>query len=62
MGEKAGVRGYPTLKLYKNGDAMDYGGGRDTDCIIAWLKKKTGPPAKLLSAVEEVSAISCIGS
>jgi len=58
LGEKAGVRGYPTLKLYKNGDAMDYGGGRDTDGIIAWLKKKTGPPAKLLSAVEEVTAFS----
>ena len=42
------------MKFYKNGNAMDYGGGRDTDKIIAWLKKKTGPAAKVLSTSDEV--------
>jgi len=56
LGEKAGVQGFPTLKLYKNGAMMDYGGGRDTDKIIAWLKKKTGPAAAELKTKEEVEA------
>jgi len=58
LGDKAGVRGFPTMKFYKNGNAMDYGGGRDTDKIIAWLKKKTGPAAKVLSTSDEVTAFS----
>merc|ERR1712168_1496562 len=56
LGEKAGVRGFPTLKFYRDGDMKDYGGGRDADKIIAWLKKYTGPLAKELSTAEEVEA------
>merc|ERR1711942_103121 len=56
LGEKAGVRGFPTLKFYKNGNAVDYSGGRDTDKIIAWLKKKTGPAAKELNTNDELEA------
>jgi len=56
LGEKAGVRGFPTMKFYRDGDMKDYGGGRDADKIIAWLKKYTGPLAKELSTAEEVEA------
>ncbi|XP_074106915.1 protein disulfide isomerase [Cotesia typhae] len=57
LAEDNGVRGYPTLKFYRNGVAIDYTGGRQADEIVAWLMKKTGPPAKELSTVDDSKAL-----
>lgn len=54
LAEQFGVRGYPTLKFFKNGKPLEYGGGRQADTIISWLKKKTGPPAREIVSVEEL--------
>jgi len=56
VAEKFEVRGYPTLKFFKNGAASEYGGGRTADDIVSWLNKKTGPPAKPLNTAEELQA------
>merc|ERR1712073_164538 len=56
LAEKIEVRGYPTLKFFKNGKPMEYGGGRTADTIVNWVEKKTGPPAKALAGAEEAKA------
>lgn len=56
VAEKFEVRGYPTLKFFKNGKDMEYNGGRTAETIISWLEKKTGPPAKALDTVEAAKA------
>jgi len=56
LAEKFDVRGYPTLKFYKNGKDQEYTGGRTADTIVTWLEKKTGPPAKTLENVEAAKA------
>ncbi|XP_050526389.1 protein disulfide-isomerase isoform X2 [Daktulosphaira vitifoliae] len=53
LAEQFGVRGYPTLKFFKNGNPIDYTGGRTKDLIIQWVTKKSGAAAKTLSSEEE---------
>lgn len=57
LGNKFGVQGYPTLKWFVDGElAGDYSGGRDTEAIIKWVKKKSGPPAIEAATVDAVTA------
>merc|ERR1719193_2172550 len=56
IAEKFEVRGYPTLKFFRNGKAIEYGGGRTADTIVSWLEKKTGPPAVSVASLEEAQA------
>merc|ERR1712017_13292 len=56
LAETYGVQGFPTIKFFKQGTPIEYGGGRTGEEIIAWLNKKTGPPAKVLETAEDVKA------
>lgn len=57
VAEKYGVSGYPTLKWFVKGKAIDYNGPRDSDGIIRWVKKKTGPPADTVETVEQLEKL-----
>jgi protein disulfide-isomerase A1 len=52
LGEQFEVRGYPTLKFFRNGKATEYNGGRTADTIVTWVEKKTGPAALSLDTAE----------
>ena len=52
--DKHGVTGYPTLKLYRQGELVPYTGGRMAPEMVDWLEKKIGPPAQPLESLKDV--------
>ncbi|KRZ74214.1 Protein disulfide-isomerase 2, partial [Trichinella papuae] len=52
LAEKYAIRGYPTLKFFKDGNIIEYNGGRTAEDIVSWLKKKSGPVAVQLEDAE----------
>ena len=54
LGQKYGVKGYPTLKWFVNGEPTDYTGGRVKDEIIQWIHKRSGPPSTELKNPSEL--------
>ncbi|XP_058561270.1 protein disulfide-isomerase [Neofelis nebulosa] len=70
LAQRYGVRGYPTVKFFKNGDTAaprEYTAGREAEDIVNWLKKRTGPAASTLpdraaaEALLESSEVTVIG-
>jgi len=55
LGERFKIKGYPTIKFFVDGQALEYSGGRTADDIVQWLKKKSGPPALTLASAEEAN-------
>lgn len=47
LAERFGIQGFPTLLFFKNGNKMEYTGGRTKDAIVQWVIKKSGPPSTL---------------
>merc|ERR1712159_34011 len=58
LAEKYAVQGFPTLKFFVSGKAQEYGGGRDHDSIVQWLKKKTGPSTVKLTDKASLDAFA----
>lgn len=53
-----GISGYPTLKIFKNGEfSADYQGPREADGIVKYMKSKAGPSSKLLKNAECVEKL-----
>jgi protein disulfide-isomerase A1 len=54
LGQRFEVRGFPTLKFFKNGKPTEYSGGRTEKEILRWLEKKTGPSTTSIASVAEL--------
>ncbi|KAJ9506014.1 hypothetical protein QJQ45_016668 [Haematococcus lacustris] len=67
LGTQFDVKGYPTLKWFVDGEAVDYNGPREADGIVSWIKKKTGPAttvvddAKTLTELEGSNPVIVLG-
>ncbi|PVD19713.1 hypothetical protein C0Q70_20204 [Pomacea canaliculata] len=54
---KFGVSGYPTLKVFRGGEvSKDYDGPRESDGIVKYMQKLSGPSSKEIGEVSEVEA------
>ncbi|KAK4699422.1 protein disulfide-isomerase A1, partial [Phenoliferia sp. Uapishka_3] len=45
-----GVSGYPTLKVFRRGEAGEYGGSRKTDGIVSYMRKQSLPAVSVVNA------------
>jgi protein disulfide-isomerase A1 len=57
LAEQFGVKGFPTLKFFIDGQPIDYSGAREEDAIYSWISKKTGPSTFEVKTVEEVKEL-----
>ncbi|KAJ8450298.1 hypothetical protein Cgig2_004755 [Carnegiea gigantea] len=59
LASKYAVRGFPTLKILRNGgkSIQDYKGPRDAEGIVEYLKKQSGPPSTEIKSVEDATAV-----
>lgn len=49
------VSGYPTLKIFKNGEfASEYNGPREANGIVKFMKAQTGPASRELSSLADL--------
>ena len=53
LAEKYQVQGFPALKMFINGEPVEYGGERTEDAIYEWIKTKTDSQVKELKTLEE---------
>ncbi|XP_036609993.1 protein disulfide-isomerase [Trichosurus vulpecula] len=60
LAQQYGVRGYPTIKFFKNGDTAspkEYTAGREAEDIVNWLKKRTSPAVTVLTDVAAAESL-----
>ena len=55
--ERFGVRGYPTVKFFRNGVPTDFTGGRTTEGLLSYIEKMTGDLVKSFSTDEELKEL-----
>eukprot|EP01116_Phalansterium_solitarium_P001808 TRINITY_DN1161_c3_g1_i1.p1 TRINITY_DN1161_c3_g1~~TRINITY_DN1161_c3_g1_i1.p1 ORF type:complete len:503 (-),score=207.93 TRINITY_DN1161_c3_g1_i1:340-1848(-) len=58
LAERFGVRGFPTLKVFRDGQPTDYQGGRTADAIASYMRKQAAPAVSVLESVEAARAFS----
>lgn len=51
------VQGYPTVKIFRNGQPTEYDGGRDADSIVKKMRSLAGPSSKKLESFEKLDKL-----
>lgn len=54
LSQRFSIRGYPTLKFFKNGNAVDYDSGRSKADIVNYMKRKAGPVAVTYTTLDDL--------
>jgi len=57
IGERFEIRGYPTIKIFRNGVASEYDGPREANGIVRYVKSKTCPSSMLLDSIEAAETV-----
>lgn len=57
LGADYGIEGFPTLKIFINGNPINYDGGREEEEIFSYVKKLSGPASTELKTAEEVAKL-----
>ena len=57
LAEKFEIQGFPTVKLFIKGEAIEYTGGRKEQEVINWMRKKTVPATKLIQSTEDIDKL-----
>ncbi|KAI6655097.1 Protein disulfide-isomerase A3-like [Oopsacas minuta] len=51
-----GIKGYPTLKIFRNGEfSADYDGPRNSDGIVSYMQKQAAPSSLFISSQEKLN-------
>merc|ERR1712062_626494 len=56
LGDKFGVKGYPTLKFFTKGEPAKYDGTRKAEGIVEWVKKASGVAIETVETTTEEKA------
>jgi protein disulfide isomerase len=62
LAQRFGVRGYPTIKVFRKGVARDYKGPRDAAGIASHVASLVGPAAPAVSSLDALAAYVALDS
>lgn len=58
LSERFEVQGFPTLKLFINGEPIDYKDAREEDAMFNWITSKNSPTTTEITTSEELEKFS----
>jgi protein disulfide isomerase len=58
LATRFGVRGYPTLKVFRQGTASEYSGPREADGIVSYMRKQAAPALSKLETEEAFAKLT----